>query len=336
MIRLGILGCGAITRGRHIVSALAHPDIDLSALVDADTQRASKLRDQHGLKCRIGRDHHEILGNVDAVLNALPNYLHGPINLELLEAGIHVLSEKPLAISSADARSCAAAAMRMGVTLAVGMPWRLRQSSRILSLLLENQELGKFHDYTWDYGMPFDWPAASNYFLSRKQAGGGVLLDEGIHLLDCVLSWFGDVVEFDCQTDDWGGGLEANVILSLRHRQDNSEVEGHVRLSRTYNLKNRLFVAAEKAYLEVRRSNPDCLFLTRRIGERPIEAALSFPKEHRPALSDPFIAELDDFVQAIQKKQAPLVDGWKAAKTIDLIERCYATAKRIPEPWGQG
>ena len=333
MIKLGILGCGAITRVRHISSALVHPEVELSALVDADIQRAINLRDMHGLKCQIATNHREILGSVDAVINALPNHVHAPINLELLETGIHVLSEKPLAITSADALSCAETAKRKGATLAVGMPFRFRESSRILPLVLKNKELGVPRSYAWDYGVPFDWPTASSYFLSRKMAGGGVLIEEGVHLLDCLLSWFGDVIECDCQTDDWGGGLEANVLLRMRHRSEIGELDGAVRLSRTYTLKNRLRVEGETAFAEILRSHPDTLLVTRKMGDRMIQESLSFPKEANAGSSNPFLDELNDFIQAIQKKRAPLVDGWEAARTLDLIERCYATATRIPEPW---
>lgn len=333
MIKLGILGCGAITRGRHIVSALAHPDVELVALVDADVNRAAALQDQHGLNCKAVGDYHDILGQVDAVINALPNFLHAPVNREFLEAGVHVLSEKPLAISATDARSCAEAAAKKGVILAVGMPFRLRESSQILPILLENHELGNLQTYAWDYGMPFEWPAASTYFLSRAHAGGGVLLDEGVHLLDCLLNWFGEVVEYHCETDDWGGGIEANAVLQLRHRRNGHEVEGYVRLSRTYTLKNCLRVDGDRAYVEILRSNPDALVLTRKVDGHPIAASLSFPQEKGRPAGNPFFAELDDFVQAIQKRQAPLVDGWQALQTIELIEKCYATAARIPEPW---
>lgn len=333
MTRLAILGCGAITRIRHIKSALVHPRVKLSALVDADIQRAINLQEKYGLKCQVASSHREIMANVDAVINALPNHLHAPINLEVLEAGIHVLSEKPLAVSADEARACAEAADRHGVTLAVGMPWRFRHSSQILPLILESGELGKLLGYTWDYGMPFDWPTASDYFLSRKLAGGGVLLDEGVHMLDCLLSWFGDAVECDCQSDDWGGGVEANVILRLCHRSDFGEIEGRVRLSRTYTLRNSLTVEGERAFAEITRSNPDCVLVTRRIGDRRVQSAFTFPSEGCSGPVDPFVVELDDFVQAIEKKCAPVVDGWQALRTIELIERCYENASRISEPW---
>lgn len=333
MIKLGILGCGAITRGRHVVSALTHQDIELSALVDVDIQRANALRDSHGINCQVAKDYREILGKVDAVLNALPNYLHAPVNLEFLEAGVHVLSEKPLAISSAEARNCAETAMSRGVVLAVGMPWRLRESSKVLPLLIDNGELGGVYNYFWNYGMPFEWPAASDYLLSAKKAGGGVLLDEGVHLLDCLLSWFGQPFAYECQTDDWGGGLEANVVLRLQHNMSGNMVEGHVRLSRTYPLENRLRVEGDRAFAEILRSNPECLWLTRKIGGMLTESAVRLPKFDNQPISDPFLAELDDFVQAIKEKRAPLVDGLQAAQTIDLIQKCYATSRRIPEPW---
>ena len=102
-IRLAILGCGAITRGEHIPAVSAHPGVQLVALVDTDLPRANALIRNRGLNCRAVADYREVLGEVDAVVNALPNHLHESSNVDCLRAGKHVLCEKPLAITAAGA-----------------------------------------------------------------------------------------------------------------------------------------------------------------------------------------------------------------------------------------
>jgi predicted dehydrogenase/nucleoside-diphosphate-sugar epimerase len=331
-LRLAILGCGAITGLRHIHTALAHPGIRLVALVDAEPERAEALRKRYVLKCRVVADWREIIGQVDAVINALPNHLHAPVNLDLLRAGIHVLCEKPLATTSADALACAEAATNNGVVLAAGMPWRFFPSSRLLRLTLADGTLGELKGYDWEYGMPYNWPTASAYFLSRKKAGGGVLLEEGVHLLDCLLWWFGPVVQLRYEDDNWGSGLEANCVLTLQHCGSHGQVEGRVRLSRTYALKNRLRVVGSRSSAEMRRSDPSGLVLNQEIDGRRLEATLRLPGANNLRPPDPFHAELRDFVEAIRAGRKPAVDGQQAAETIAVIERCYSEAERLKEP----
>jgi predicted dehydrogenase/nucleoside-diphosphate-sugar epimerase len=332
-LRLAILGCGAVTGLRHIHTALAHPGVRLDTLVDAELERAEALRKSHALECRVLADWREIIGQVDAVINALPNHLHAPVNMDLLRAGIHVLCEKPLATTSADALACAEAATNSGVVLAAGMPWRFLPSCRLLRLALADGTLGELKSYEWEYGMPYNWPTASAYFLSRKKAGGGVLLEEGVHLLDCLLWWFGPVAQLRYEDDNWGSGLEANCVLTLRHCGTQGQVEGRVRLSRTYALKNRLRVVGSRSSAEIRRSDPSGLVLNQAIDGRRLEATLRLPgAANSLGPHDPFQAELRDFVEAIRANRKPAVDGQQAAETIAVIERCYSEAGRLEEP----
>src|SRR3979490_1922715 len=118
-IRLAILGCGTIVKSQHLPAALAHPDVVLVALVDAASNRAANLMRSAHLNCKTSTDYASVLGEVDAVINALPNHLHAPVTLEALAAGVHVLCEKPLATKSADARACAAAAAGKSLVLPV-------------------------------------------------------------------------------------------------------------------------------------------------------------------------------------------------------------------------
>jgi predicted dehydrogenase len=329
-IHLAILGCGAITRDRHLPAALAHPDVRVELLVDADIARADALRKIHGLDCKVS-DHYQDVANhnIQAVINALPNFLHAPVNIELLSAGIHVLCEKPLAITLEEGRACCEAAESKGVLLAAAMPRRFYPSTTLVSRVLADGLLGSLSSYEWDHGVPFAWNTRSGFNFFREQSGGGVFLDEGIHLLDCLLHWFGPIKDFKYQHDDWGGGIEANVILYLTHFGDGREFTGRLRLSRTYTLKNRLLLRGAKSRAEVLRTDPDVLLIHGTLAGDPVKMTLRLPR----LSSDPFFELLDNFVQAIQGRSRPAVSGRESLEAIELIQRCYSNATRIEEPW---
>jgi predicted dehydrogenase len=330
-MNLGILGCGAITKGRHLPAAVAHPDVRITMLVDRDVERAKALREFFGLDCLVSTDFREVVKSADGVINALPNHLHGSTNMELLSAGIHVLCEKPLATTAEVARACCENSDRNGTVLAVVMHRRFYESTHLLRLALEDGILGPLLGYEWDHGVPFAWDTASGFYFSRAESGGGVLLDEGVHLIDCLTHWFGPVKGFEYHDDNWGGGIEANVILDLQHASKQGEIPGRMRLSRTYTLRNRLLVRGANASAEILRSDPNTLIVRHNMaGER---VSMSLRLADGSGGKDAFLLQLDNFIHAVQGVSEPVVNGWKALETIELIESCYSNAARIPEPW---
>ena len=333
MVRLGILGCGAITETQHLPAAIENSDVSIVALVDANLARAQTLRRSFGLDCHVTADYREIFGDADAIINALPNRLHAPVNLQALEAGVHVLCEKPLATTAEEGRSCCEMAERKNVVFAVGMTRRFYESSRVLHLVLKEGLLGSLLGYEWEHGSRFLWPTASGFYFSREQAGGGVLLDDGVHLLDCLLDWFGPVASFEYQDDNWGGGIEANALLNLRHSRPHGDLSGHVRLSRTYSLKNRLVIRGTLARAEIMRSDSTAVFLCRNIGGQELSMAVRLSETNGGASRHAFRAQLRNFVESVKGTCTPAVSGKQALETIELIEACYANAGRIPEPW---
>jgi len=334
-IRLAILGCGAITRDSHLPAAVAIPGIRVAALVDSDFKRADTLRRSFGLDCKVTTDYQTILNEVDGIINALPNHLHVPVTLDAFRAGRHVLCEKPLALTETDARTLCEAAQNKGLLLAVGMHMRFHPNHRVLRLAMDEGMLGAIEGYDWEHGGAWDWDTKSGFYFSRTQAGGGILIDFGPHLLDRVIDWFGPVEQFDYQDDNWGGGIEANVLLRLTHSGRYGKVSGRLRLSRTYLVKNLLLVQGTQSTAELRLNGVDSVTLHRLIGGHDVSMALRLSDlpESRP--NQCYFDQLNNFAESIRGTQKPLVDGWQAMETIKLIEGCYAKAKRIPEPWAE-
>ncbi|MBZ5718749.1 MAG: Gfo/Idh/MocA family oxidoreductase [Acidobacteriia bacterium] len=329
-IRLAILGCGTIARTSHLPAVLVHPDVRLAALVDSDLKRAQSLLPGTPEGCVAVTYYRPLFGQLDAIINTLPNSLHAPVTLEALRAGVHVLCEKPLATTAADARVCAETAEQKNRVLAVGMNRRFVASHPLLRLVLREGLLGPVQDYEWQYGGAFAWKSASGFYFSRALAGGGALIDFGVHMLDSLIDWFGPVSEFDYQDDNLGSGIEANALLDVKHAGPYGEIQGHLRVSRTYTLKNSLLVRGAAATAEIPATDPDVVILHRTIQGQAVSETLRLPDY--PATSS-FYKQLDNFVESIRGRQKPEADGRRALEVIGLIEDCYRQARRIPEPW---
>lgn len=162
MIRAGVVGMGVVGR-RRAAAIAAHPDLDLAATSDAAAETAALL-DQP----------------LDVVFVCLPNALAAPACLAALDRGLHVFCEKPPARTAAELLPVLEAAARARRVLMVGFNHRLHGSVQALLALHREGALGPLHSLRGVYAKPGN----SGWRVDPAVAGGGILLDQGIHMLD--------------------------------------------------------------------------------------------------------------------------------------------------------
>jgi len=330
-LRIAIAGCGSITEGAHLPAILASPEVRLVGLVDTSEARLRSLKEKFCPDVPGFRDHKELFDKVDAVVLALPNFLHAPIGTEFLKRGISVLCEKPLSVRKEECVQLCAAAKSGGAVLAVGFVTRFFPSTLLTRHLLETGFLGHLHSFDYEFGTAGGWETASGYNLSRETSAGGVLAISGSHFLDRMLFLFGDVdvVRF---LDDSRGGLEANCIAELLAAFDGRRLPGTVTLSKTHRLANRLRIVGEKGVITV--AEGQTLSVTFFLSGSDLRQEI-FPAGIVPGApeQDYFRHQLEDFVRAIREDTEPRVAGEQGLKSAALMEECYARAERLDEPW---
>ncbi len=163
--RIALIGCGAIAESYYLPALARQPHIlETLILVDRDVARAQKLAAIFGVK-RCFADYREILDDSDGVIIALPTYLHHPVALEFLARGVHVLCEKPLAESAANAREMVEQARCTGAALAVNYLQRLYSSFAMVKGLLEQKTLGEPLSIKYTVGEEFRWPTVSGFYF---------------------------------------------------------------------------------------------------------------------------------------------------------------------------
>lgn len=330
-LRLGIVGCGAITEIAHLPAALTSDKIDLTALVDVSGERLGQLKRQYGLRCLMATDVAQIMSQVDAVILAIPNALHVTIGVKLLSAGIHVLCEKPLAVSTTECEQLCAAARKSSAVLAVGYMTRFYPSSVLTKDLLDSCFLGDIRSFDYEFGTLGGWAPLSGYNLKRETSGGGVLVVSGSHFIDRMLHFFSDVrvVRY---LDDSQGGIEANCIIEVKGVVRGIECKGLITLSKTHRLGNRLQIVGEKGMLIVNEGQRESVTL--HSAGSPLSHDITY--RHDTGISsdqDYYRVQLEDFVRAIQGNTNPRVSGEQGAESVRFIEDCYAQPTLISEPW---
>jgi predicted dehydrogenase len=189
-IALGLIGAGTIG-GVHADKA-ARLGLDLVAVADPDLAAAETLAKRHGF-ARSCSDFREVVADprIDAVVIASPNGLHGEQAIAALEAGKHVLLEKPMAATLSDARRIAEAQRRGGTVLQLGMANRYKAAPQSLLRFARGGQCGDFYTGQAFWLRRRGIPGFGGWATTRELAGGGAVLDIGVHVLDLALHLMG-------------------------------------------------------------------------------------------------------------------------------------------------
>lgn len=188
-VRIGVIGCGGIARTKHLPAEAKNPDAELVAFCDIDPVKAKNMKEQFGLPdAKLYEDYHELLKDerVDAVLVLTPNYLHCQITVDALDAGKHVLCEKPMAISYEEAKKMIAARDRSGKILTIGYQNRFRKDAMYLKQLADEDTFGDIY-YAEATALRRRAVPTWGVFIDEEKQGGGPLIDIGTHALDLTL-----------------------------------------------------------------------------------------------------------------------------------------------------
>ena len=183
-IKVGVIGVGNISN-EHIQAYLRNPDVELYAFCDINEEQLNKMGDKYGVSRRF-TDMNDLLAlpEIDAVSVCTWNAAHAPCTIAALNAGKHVLCEKPMSISKAYAEEMKASAERNGKLLMIGFVRRFGNDCAILQDFINNDYFGELYyakaTYLRRKGNPGGW------FGNKELSGGGPLIDLGVHVIDLV------------------------------------------------------------------------------------------------------------------------------------------------------
>jgi predicted dehydrogenase len=311
-MRVALFGCGWIqdfhARG---VQACGH---EVVAVANHREETATSFAQRHGI-ARVTTDWEALAtdSDIDAVVVATPNALHAPQSIACLEAGKHVLVEKPMATSVAECDAMIAAAGASGASLMVAHCWRFHPEVQAMRAKIVADELGEIVK-TRGYGVHAGW-GPSGWFAQKALAGGGALPDMGVHAIDTVRYLLGDpdpsrvcaaigtrYGEYDVDDDgilliSWSQGTNSIVESGWWHpHKEGLEAETEVYGTAGY---ARIFPREE-------------------------------PSEDYEHCTQPmYTAQMQEFLGAIEAGRAPKPDGADGRVVMDVVERAYASAASI-------
>ena len=185
-LRVGIIGLGI---GRsHIEGWRQHPQVDVIAVADQDANRLDQVGEQYGIATRYTSAEQMLaVERFDVISICTPNKFHKELALMAFEAGAHVLCEKPMAMNAEEGRAMLAAAKRAGRRLMINFSYRFSAQSRALKAQVDSGLFGDFYFGRTVWHRRRGMPGFGGWFGTKALAGGGPLIDLGVHRLDLAL-----------------------------------------------------------------------------------------------------------------------------------------------------
>jgi len=188
MLKIGVIGCGKIAEVRHAPEYDENAECELAGFFDVAPARAQALADEFG-----GQVFDSIpallASGVEAVSVCVTNTLHAQVSIAALDAGVHVLCEKPMATTPEDCRAMVDAAARSGRQLMIGLNQRLARAHVKAKEILDSGQLGRILAFrtSFCHPGPEGWTGQrDSWFTDRKLAGFGVMADLGVHKTDLI------------------------------------------------------------------------------------------------------------------------------------------------------
>ena len=326
-VRIGVVGCGAVTERYHLPALLASADVAVVALVDPIVDRARAIAVRAGAPLVLS-SHLELPGKVDLAIVAAPNAYHEPVAVDLLNAGVHVLVEKPMARTAAECDRVLTAAAQTNTLLAVGHDFRHFPVARFAWDLFVADLLGSIRRVDVRMSAGARWPYASTAALS-PEAGGGVLIDFGVHILDLLLWWLGDLRPIACRHDA-AGGIETECELDLELAEG---APVHLEFSRARTLRDTVVVEGQRGSVELSVFEPALVQLSLPGGNAELTGYVPDAEFDRSPLPSVFGRQLSNVVGALRNRSEPLVGGREGRRVVALIEDCYALHQPLRFPW---
>jgi predicted dehydrogenase len=190
-INVGVIGTGGIASHQHIPALAKQADVKILAVCDVNEAAAKQVAEQFNVP-HVFTDYQDLLkiGEIEAVHVCTPNKLHMPPSIDALNAGKHVMVEKPLARNATEGAQMVEAAKKNGKKLMVAQNLRFSPENAYLKRVVESGELGEIYfARVWALrkrGVP-SW----GVFIDKEAQGGGPLIDIGVHALDLAMHLMG-------------------------------------------------------------------------------------------------------------------------------------------------
>lgn len=323
-LKVGVIGCGSIARYRHLAEYQAHENVEITAVCDVVQERALEMAEKFGAAAYT--DYQELLknGEIEAVSICTPNALHAPMSITALQSGKHVLCEKPMATSLAEAEAMIEAAKVNKKKLMIAHNQRFVPSHDKAHELIQAGDLGRIYSFrtAFGHGGPEGWSidGANSWFFDKKQAFIGAMGDLGVHKTDLMRfllnEEFTEVAAFIETNAKQNTDVDDNAVFILKTENG---IIGTLAASWSYGAKedNSTIIYGEKGILRLEDDPDYSLIIHYTNGQTVKENLGGIQTNEEGGQEDSGV--ITRFVRSILLNTAPPVNGDEGMKSLKVI-----------------
>ena len=319
-MRVAIIGCGQIAR-YHLDSYKANQRVQVIACADTDLSRAEAFAKETG--ARVYSSHKELIKNekLQGVSICTVPSTHREIATDFLDAGVHVLCEKPLAVSVGEAEAMLRKAKEKDRILLTAFKIRFFEEIQRAKELVDKGALGKILTFRLLFGGYMDM--AGTWFVKKEISGGGVIMDNGPHAVDLVSYLFGGIENISAQTQDAQGvGVEDTAKLNFKLKNG---------ASGTVDLSWAAWVTPA-AYLEIYGDEGAALVDFTGVTYKFKTWSDWKRLENKTDMKAAFARQIDHFVEALHSGKTTVIDAEAGLRAQRWIEAAYRSASEKVQP----
>ncbi|MDQ0229246.1 putative dehydrogenase [Metabacillus malikii] len=322
-MKVGVIGCGSIARLRHLIEYWENKHVDIVAVCDLEANRAEEMAEKYGAQAFTSYEELLKVKEIDAVSICLPNDLHASVSIEALNAGKHVLCEKPMATTSEEAEDMIEVAERNSKTLMIAHNQRFVPSHQKAKQLIDSGEVGKIYSFRTSFGHrgPENWSidGRNSWFFNKDQAIIGALGDLGVHKADLIRYLLGDVAEVGAFVETSAKEnteVDDNAVVILKME---SGVIGTLAASWSYvsGGDNSTVIYGEHAILRLEDDPNYSLIVEYKNGEVVKYELDKIQTNDEGGQTNSHV--IDHFVDSIAQDKASLITGEEGKKSLDVV-----------------
>lgn len=332
-LRVAVIGCGSIAKHRHLPEYHNNPNVEIVAVCDIVEERAQETARKYFANAHT--DYGKLLSSeeIDAVSVCLPNYLHAPVSIAALEAGCHVLCEKPMATSKEEAEQMIEAAERHHSKLMIAHNQRFVPSHRKAKELIDSGEIGKIYSFrtTFGHAGPESWSVdgADSWFFRKDEAFIGAMGDLGVHKADLLRylldDEFVDVAAFVETSAKEHADVDDHAVIILKSAKG---IIGTLTASWAFNANedNSTVIYGENATLRLEDDPRYSLIVEYTNGDVVKYKLEAIQSNEEDGQTTSYV--IDHFVDSILHDKEPLINGEEGKKSLEVILTALESANK--------
>ncbi len=333
MINVGVIGCGSIGVKRHISEYSENKDVKLVAFCDKVLERADEQKSIYGGSAY--RDYIDLLAdeNVDAVSVCTPNHLHAEIAIAALDAGKHVLCEKPMGVTLDEMDAMIEAEERSGKQLMIAHNQRFVKEHEVAREWIASGKLGEIFSFRTAFGHPgpegWSVDGKNSWFFKEEEAVMGAMGDLGVHKADLIRFLLGEeVVEVGgmiSKKDKDFADVDDNAVCVLRTE---SNTIGTLQASWSFygSEDNSTVIYGEKGVLRLLDDDTHPFIFTSTDGE-VVKENYGGIQTNDDAGQKQSSEVMDRFINALEQGQRVPVTAPDAKKSVQIILSAFESDK---------